>query len=246
MNTPRTAAAALALLLAGACADDLEPSGDPDGGGADGGTAGRVVTEDNGDGSFTTRVDATSMTDWVRFDAASGAEAAGAGWDLGFQRFHIQLNGGVSGDAGVEVAVLTGVAFDDVTEAPAGGYLTDLADGDDDGEDPDYAFEQDGGWYDYDPTTHVLTPFDQVYVVRDSDGDLLKLAIESYYDDAGTGGFISFRWAALAGAAAHRELVIEATDEAARVHGDLHAGAVVEVEDFTRSFNVAGAGELDF
>ena len=232
MNTSCTATAALSLLLAAACADDINPSGDRDGGRPDGGDpSARIVTEDNGDGSFTTRIDATSMIEWVRFDAATGEEAAPSTWDLGFQRFHLQLNGGVTGTAGVEIAVVPGVSFDDLTEAPAGGYLTDLADGDDDGDEPDYAFEQGDGWYAYDPDTHVLTPRDQLYVVRDSDGAHLKLAIESYYDDAGTGGFITFRWATLTAAASHRQLEVDASDESTWVHVDLGAGSVVEIAD---------------
>ena len=73
-------------------------------------------------------------------------------------------------------------------------YATDVADGDDDDTLPDYVFRT---WYDYDTTTHVLTPADRTYVVRTTAGTFVKLRMTAYYDGVGTSGSPSFRWVAL-------------------------------------------------
>lgn len=153
-----------------------------------------ITTRNSADGSYTTVVDATSMTDWTYGDFDTGMEAAPSDpWDLRFQRFHISTNGGVSGDGGVEVAPLTGVTFDEVSSAPATGYVSDAADGNADGM-PDYAFEQGDGWYDYNVDSHVLTPKPIVWIVKTDGGSTLKFEILKYYDDAGTSGWFSLHW----------------------------------------------------
>lgn len=152
----------------------------------------------------TTRVDATSDSEWIYMDLESGAQVTqdaaqdGDAWDIAFQRFQIMVNGGVSGEGGVEVAVLES-AFDDVDEAPESGFITDAPDSDvDENDDPDLAFTAgDTGWYDYDLTTHTLSPRPFTYVVRTVERNVYKLAILDYYDDAGTSGFLTFEWAPL-------------------------------------------------
>lgn len=47
-------------------------------------------------------------------------------------------------------------------------------------------------WYDYDSTTHALSPKDLVYVVRHGDA-LTLLELLSYYDERGSSGFFSLR-----------------------------------------------------
>ena len=59
-------------------------------------------------------------------------------------------------------------------------------------------------WYDYDVTTHVLTPREVVYVVRGGNGRYYKLEMLDYYHSAGTAGYPAFRWAALDVPAARR------------------------------------------
>lgn len=160
--------------------------------------AGKVTTtRNNADGTYTTVVDSTSMTDWTFADFETGMEAATtAPWDLRFQRTHISTNGGASGTGGVSVAALTGTTFAAVTSAPADGWISDAADGNGDGM-PDYAFEQGDGWYDYDQTTHVVTPKPIVWVVKTDGGSTLKLEVQKYYDGAGTSGWFTLHWGPL-------------------------------------------------
>jgi hypothetical protein len=197
-DVPSLIGLAAALLAVPACAADIRPPAEvdatPD---DDAGPSGPVQTVRNPDGSYTTRLDATAADAWRRVDLETGTEAA-TGWELGGQRFHLMLNGGVSGDAGVEIAPAAG-GFGDVTAAPTTGWITDAADGDDPNLDPDYAFEQGDGWYAYDVQTHVLTPRPIVWVVRTSEDQMIKMMIEAYYDDAGTAAHFRLRWAPLGG-----------------------------------------------
>jgi len=159
-------------------------------------TTGRFATTQNADGTFTTVVDAQSMTEWTYADFETRGEvAATAAWDLRFQRFHISANGGVSGTGGVELAPVIGVAFAAAT-APATGFVTDAADSDGDGL-PDYVLDQGDGWYAYDAGTHVLTPRQVVWIVHTDGGATIKLEIKSYYDDAGTSGWLTLHWGTL-------------------------------------------------
>lgn len=178
--------------LAG-CAGDIRPSDFMlDGPPSDAFTpTGPVTTFQNADGTFTTVVDATSLTAWTHLDFDTRAEATEGGpWEVRFQRFHISVNGGVTGARGVEVAPVAGRLFDEVVAAPAGGWLTDAPAGD----VPGYAFEQGDGWYDYDFERHVLTPRPLVWVVRSPGGATVKLRLERYYDAVGTPGWITLRW----------------------------------------------------
>jgi hypothetical protein len=185
--------ALLAFALA-ACAEDIRPIPELDGPPA---PTGPVATVDNGDGTYTTRIDATSAETWRHVDLTTGTETDAAGaWDVAAQRFHIKLNGGISGTAGVETAPLPGM-LPAVTAAPAAGWITDEPDGDDENPEPDYAFEQGDGWYAYDPQSHVLTPRELVWVIRTGDGAMVKLAIERYYDEVGTSGVFTVRWGRL-------------------------------------------------
>jgi hypothetical protein len=207
--TAAITAAITAVALTG-CADSIRPDR-PDAGiaadaaGDTGGsgsaaltcTAGNVCTAPGSDGSYTTVVDATSETAWIYVDLETGARVADTDpWDLRFQRVHISANGGVSGAGGVEVAEVAATAFAQVTDAPADGYITDAADSNANGI-PEYAFDQRGTWYDYNVTTHVLTPRPVVYVIKTDGGSTIKLEIKKYYDEAGTSGWFTFHWGPL-------------------------------------------------
>jgi hypothetical protein len=184
------------LVLAG-CFERIAPD-KPDASLADSGPLGRYTTTRGSDGTYTTIIDSTSATDWTYGDFETGMESVATGpWDLRFQRFHISTNGGISGSGGVEVAPVPGVTFAQLTSAPSMGWTSDADDGDDANTDPDYAFEQGDGWYDYNPMTHVLTPKSLVWAMKTAGGSTLKLEITRYYDDAGTAGWFTLHWSPL-------------------------------------------------
>lgn len=180
----------ITLAAVAGCAEDIRP------GELDAGLVpdAKVATVRHPDGTATTRVNASSSEAWTFLDLDTGAEAGEPeAWDLAAQRFHIKLNGGVSGPGGVEIAT-SPLALAALTEPPSEGWVSDADDGDDEGSDPDYAFEQGAGWYAYDGQTHVLTPRPITWVVRTTDDAAIALVIAGYYDDAGTSGYFTFHW----------------------------------------------------
>lgn len=198
------------LLLAALSACTAAPAGDSD---SDTDTdteappAGPVVTEDLGDGSHETAIDATAEEAWTYFDFESQAHHEPADpaddptWDLAALRFNLKTNGGTSGTGGATVARLDDTTFDAVTAVPTGGWVADTATAPGVGGSPSantspgYAFDN---WFDYDLVEHVLRPAEnRVYVIRTPEGNHFKLEMLGFYDDAGTPGFVRFRWAAL-------------------------------------------------
>lgn len=189
------------LLCPLACAADLddELGGDAVEEPAEGQVGPNARNEPREGGGQLTTIDASDEEAWIYFDLETGVQVevddpmTDLTWDLGFRRFHIATNGGVSGSAGCEVAVVEGV-FDAITTIPDDGFLVDEPDGEDENEDPDYVFHE---WYDYNFMTHVLTPKVQTYVVVTGAGNTFKVSLDHYYDDAGTSGHPRFAWAAL-------------------------------------------------
>jgi len=147
-------------------------------------------TDDTATDDGTLQIDASADDTWVYVDLAARAVVSENGaWSLAFKRFEVKLNGGISGDGDVE-AVWIDADYADVSEAPAAGWMTDEEGGDTDVEDA-LAL---GAWYDYDPTTHVLTPAAGTWAIRGVDGATYKLVFTTYYDDAGTSGYPTLRF----------------------------------------------------
>ena len=147
-------------------------------------------------GTTTTTIDATDEEAWVYLEFESSRLATvtspetDLNWDIGLRRYHVKINGGVSGSGDMALSIVSGGDFDAITAAPADGYITDTADDDEDGV-PEYAMET---WYDYDHSSHLLSPSDQVYVLRTVEGNYVKLRFDDYYDEAGTSGIVTFTW----------------------------------------------------
>ena len=176
-------------------------------------SAGEVTTTPGEAGVTDAVVDATSLdlpadNAYVYIDLVAGAKAdfddvaalTSSDWDVAFERSSIKCNGGDSGPGQVAVAAVDAASIGDVTEAPADGEFAA-----DDWVSDDCAYQQlpfgepstvFGEWYDYDIDSHQLTPKPQIYVVRTHTGDLVKLAITSYYDE-GIPATYSVSWAAL-------------------------------------------------
>jgi hypothetical protein len=148
------------------------------------------------------RVDATNRSQRVFVDLDTDSElsfdeVAMNTWDVAFRRDNIQSNSGprTNGTGTVGVALLTGVAFEQVTRAPAEGYRSDGP------LDADTVFNAgEGAWYRYDIGVHRLFTNDAlVYVIKSSSGRYLKLKMLSYYDEAGSPARLSFRYQTIEG-----------------------------------------------
>ncbi len=236
------ALSAVAALVFASCADDLrEDVGSPDAtvnpDDPDASVlSGEIGHVDNGDGTTTTTVNATSHEDWIYLQFSSKAQTTPSGpedsqeWDVAFRRFDLMLNGGVSGTGGMQVIVLPGQDFDALTEAPAGTYGTDEVDGDDDDSDPDLFFaSEEGGWYDYDVSTHVLTPKEQVYVIRSSGGEYFKLRFLTYYDEAGTSGYLQFQWGEIEALPSVQSMTVDASADGTWIYLDMETGDTLSI-----------------
>jgi len=156
-----------------------------------------ICTIDNDDGSSITVVDATDKEVFHGFDLDTASpDEDEAAWDLRIRRFVIATNSGVSGDGGVETAIVDETAFADVDRAPDDGYFTDRADGDDRDAEVDSPFVSPDGvddpWYAYDLLNHTLTPKERVYVTRTTEGAAFKILVHGYYADDGEAGHLSF------------------------------------------------------
>ncbi len=142
-------------------------------------------------------VDATSREDWVLLDLENGdlfevEDSSGSStWDLSIQRFILKLNCPLNGPEDAAAQVVLGETYEDYEIAPLDGYIQDTEDNNDDGV-PEYVFNE---WYDYDMSTHILTPKQQFYIVRNRNDRYFKLQIENYYSSAGTSAMITLAWA---------------------------------------------------
>lgn len=151
----------------------------------------------------TLQIDASRMDAWTYFDLETGQvasePAALPGWDLAMQRMSIKLNGGVSGTAGVQASVVTGTPYASLSAAPAAGWDTDRADGPDTDLMADFLLSVgETSWYDYDGTSHKLSPRPHVYAVKSGEGTYYKLAVLNYYNAAGSAGYLTVQWAKIA------------------------------------------------
>jgi hypothetical protein len=136
-------------------------------------------------------VDASSTGVWAYLDLHRGEPvavtdaASDARWDLGLSRTSVRTSSGPSGpgDRGaVGGAIdLAATDFASVSSVPDDGYVVDETITDPRPGSTPYAGNAVlGAWFDYDPTTHVVSPRDTTFAVRLADGSLGKLEIRSY------------------------------------------------------------------
>lgn len=80
-----------------------------------------LSTEANEDGSFITKVRSVSYDVWIKYNFADKAQAfvpdTTGGWDVGFQRFKLQTNGGLTHSEGQGGACLTDPVLTDFNAA---------------------------------------------------------------------------------------------------------------------------------
>jgi hypothetical protein len=122
-------------------------------------------------------------------------DSASTKWDVAFRTTTILTNGGTSGPGQGGAQVVTGL-FGELTSAPETGYATDAAAG------KAIPTGSGKGWYNYDGTTHFVTPIaGKVLVIRTAAGKYAKMEITNYYQGAPAtptattpSGYYSFRY----------------------------------------------------
>ena len=130
----------------------------------------------------TVTIDSQEQTTWRFFDfdrASIVLPPDTAGWDLAIRRFAV-----IAADA---VADMGPAVFDEVTEAPAAGFVVTSF-----GRDTvNAAIDR---WYSYSMVSHLLEPNGHVYVVRTRESRFAKLEFLSYYCPGVVAGCLTFRY----------------------------------------------------
>lgn len=138
----------------------------------------------------TVTLDGRDGATWAYFDFERQSALGGplAGWDLAVSRYHIIVNGG-EGYAGAGGAIAVPAPWEDVREAPAGGYETTSGRLDEVPATP--GLER---WYRYGFFSHLLEPKDETYIVRTAEGGYAKFRILSYYCPQATPGCVTLQY----------------------------------------------------
>ncbi|EKR62092.1 HmuY protein [Leptospira weilii str. 2006001853] len=169
-----------------------------------------LSTEANEDGSFTTKVRSVSYDVWIKYNFADKAQAfvpdTSEGWDVGFQRFKLQTNGGLTYSKGQGGACLTNPALTDFNAAASSNStalgctnasfspdtnVSEIAAG---GVQTNYVGNNVlNKWFNY--TFAFLQPNYNVFIIRSSTGNEYYLfQITGYYNSEGTSAHPTVRW----------------------------------------------------
>lgn len=135
------------------------------------------------------RVDASMRGVPVYYDLARGDVTTGGSqsmdWDLAFSRTTITTNGGASGPGfgGARLAPM-GQNYDSASDSPTSGFQVDeelpIPGPPGSGTAPGNPALAE--WFDYNPTTHAVTPKNTWFLVRSAAGEYYKLRIHDWSD----------------------------------------------------------------
>ena len=133
-------------------------------------------------------VDASESGKWVAVSLRRGTVVevedltTSTAWDVAFSRTKVRTNGGTSGPGEAGALDTTKATLAGTTAAPTEGYTVDalapIPGPPGSGEESSNAVL--GTWYDYNPTTHAVTPKDTTYALRTADGSYAKLKVTSW------------------------------------------------------------------
>lgn len=124
----------------------------------------------------------TITGDYIKFNFATGQTTTGDDWDIAFRGTTILVNGGEKkltdepSRSTIGAAYLTSGTFGSIDMVETSELSQDSS--------TEHAIS---GWYDYNPTNHLITPkAGKVVVVKTHDGHYAKMEIISYYKDKDT------------------------------------------------------------
>lgn len=167
-----------------------------------------VFSRSNGDGSVTTRFNATNLDFYIYFQFEANkqipfSEKDTLTWDIAFNRYKVATNSGDTNRFGLGGACLVSSSdFSEVSSrsSAAPGCSPFVI-------DTSATTQGIGGagavyvgnalvteWYDY--TIGFLTPTaNKIFLIRSGTGNAIyAVKIENYYSDAGTSGYPTIRW----------------------------------------------------
>lgn len=154
-------------------------------------------------------LDARSYTEWVYFSFSQNAivtisnPETSLDWDIAFHRGDVKLNGGASGVGSGAAIKTTSKNWDEITNAPTSGYVNDSI-----GKivtsftgsgvtEEDQPFSQTvSTWLTIDisnpPPVYIVNNW--VYVVKNANGNYVKLQMYDNKNATGSSGYISFKY----------------------------------------------------
>ncbi|TGL50479.1 heme-binding protein HmuY [Leptospira kemamanensis] len=166
-----------------------------------------VFSRSNGDGSVTTRFNATNLDFYIYFQFEANkqipfSEKDTLNWDIAFNRYKVATNSGETNRFGLGGACksnTTDFATASSTSATSQGcstFTTDSA----------ATTQGIGGagsvfvgnplvteWYNY--SIGELSPKPDIFLIRSGSGNsIYAVHVENYYSDAGTSGYPTIRW----------------------------------------------------
>ncbi|MBN8611912.1 MAG: HmuY family protein [Deltaproteobacteria bacterium] len=178
-------------------------------------------------------IDASSRTELVYFDIETASmvtvanPATDTTWDLAFLRTLVLTNSGTSGPGLGGAVAREGVAYDDVSSTGTLGFVVDQEEESGMPGAPATSVSPIvGSWYDYDFTTHAVSPKDITYVVRGATGAYARLRIWRW-----EGGVFQLSIERIEAVPETIEITLDASARDAWSYLDLHAGEAVTVED---------------
>ncbi|MCK7589323.1 HmuY family protein [Subsaxibacter sp. CAU 1640] len=127
----------------------------------------------------------TITGEYIKFSFETGATTTGDDWDIAFRGSTIIVNGGEAtatdqpsrtgnGGAYIATGTLASVTSVDETLFNSDSSTSGLA----------IPTGSGSGWYNYNPTTHVISPIaGKIIVVKTNDGKYAKVEILSYYEN---------------------------------------------------------------
>jgi hypothetical protein len=115
------------------------------------------------------------------------ADSSSTKWDIGFRGTTIIVNSATSGPGSAQVQIVSGI-FDQLTEAPADGYISDNDPSPIDPAPNNTLAIPTGsgqGWYTYDAANFVIKPTaGKILIIKTADNRYVKMEILSYYKNA--------------------------------------------------------------
>jgi hypothetical protein len=130
------------------------------------------------------RVDASDRNALIYFDIETRSVVTPSDpstdtvWDLAFRRVLVQTNSGSSGMGMGGARGIEGAPYASVTSTENTGFEVDvLMASEMPGTPPSSASPVLGAWFDYDFTTHAVTPKDITYIVRTGSGTFARMRI---------------------------------------------------------------------
>ena len=148
--------------------------------------------------------------DWIYFSFAEGKELQDINednrgqnlkWDIAFNRYNVRTNSGESGQGKGGALDTKSTDFAAVTSVPAGDFTVDVMGSITENlnsfpppsiNSPLNMLLGDAIEFAGPPPTY--TPNNHIYIVRTADGKYAKIQIESFYDDEGNSGFVTFNY----------------------------------------------------